>query len=214
MSLYARSVLIFSVLAGISHGQSFHTGWPQDASNNDMFSPKPEVIRGRDSVGSVSVQELERPLAGKGLKLLAKAKDLIARGDQARGMEQMRAALGEPGTEPYALSMLAAEHLKQGDFDSAIAELQSALQLMPGLAANQSNLALALASRRRPDEALPHARKALQLDPRSVKTRYVLGLILLELRQNEEAQFHLKVAAEEIPGAREVIAKFLTPVAR
>jgi Flp pilus assembly protein TadD len=212
VSTHTRIVFIFIALAGVSWGQSFsNEAFPKDASNTEMFTPKPNEIRGAGLRGSVSVQELQRPLEGKGLRMILKAKELIAKGDLARALEQMRAALREPSAEPYALAMLGTEHIRQGDLNSAIAELQAALRLMPGVAATQSNLALALAAQHRTEEALVHARKALQLDPARAKTRFVIGMILLEMRHDEEAEFHLKIAAKELPGAQSLLEKYLTP---
>lgn len=217
MSLHARSVSIFIVITGVSivngvvQAQQFKgESWPRDASNSEMAFPRPGEIRGPVSGGTVSVQELERPLEGRGLQMLLKGRDLIAHGDSARGLEQMRAALMEPSAEPYALAMLGAEHLKHGDYDAAIAELQAAVEQMPGVAASQSNLAYALFVRQRNDEALNHARKAVQLDPGRSKTRYVIGQILLQMGRREEAEFHLKRASEEVAGARALLAKLFT----
>jgi Flp pilus assembly protein TadD len=211
--LHTRSVFIFIALAGLSQSQSFsgNQPWPLDASNSEMGFAKtlPGEVHG-SAGGTVSVQELQRPLEGKGLRMLQKAKDLMARGDHARGMEQMRAALREPGAEPYAWGMLGAEHLRRGDLASAVMELQSAVNLLPGVPEHQSNLALTLAALHRNDEALVHARKAVQLNPSRPKTRYVIGVILLEMRHNEEAEFHLRLAAKEVSGAQVLLDKYLT----
>jgi Flp pilus assembly protein TadD len=204
-------VFIFFSVAGLSYGQSFKSeGWPRDASNSEIAYPKPGEFRGAGPAGTISVQELEHPLEGKGLRLLVKARDFVAQGDYMRGMEQMRAAIREPGAEPYALAMLGEEHLKHGDVDSAIAELQSAVGMLPGISAIHSNLALALGTRQRNEEALSHARKALQLDPGRAKTRFVLGQILLQMGRNTEAGFHLRIAAKEVPVAQTLLAKYFT----
>lgn len=160
------------------------------------------------------MRELERPLEGKGLRLLRTAQALLARGDKASGLEQLRVAMGDQTAEPYALAMLGNEHIKSGDFDSAIHELQASLELLPGQAANHSNLALALGARQRNEEALKEARKALQLDPGRSKARFVMGQILLQMGRAKEAEFHLKFAAEELPGARDLLARYFSPVAR
>jgi predicted Zn-dependent protease len=58
------------------------------------------------------------------------------------------------------------------------------------------------------EEGLVQARRAIQLDPGRPKTRFVLGQILLAMDRKEEAEFHLKRAAEEISGARKLLAKY------
>lgn len=178
------------------------------------FSTGPGEIRGPVGVGTISVRELERPLEGKGLRLLQKARELLARGERERGLEQLRVAMGDQIAEPYALAMLGNEHLRAGDYDSAIRELQTSLQLLPGQAGTHSNLALALGVRQRNEEAHIEARKALQLDPGRAKARFVIGQILLQMGRAKEAEFHLKLAAVDLPGARALLTKYFNPEAQ
>jgi Flp pilus assembly protein TadD len=197
-------VLIFTILAGAMVGQPLLvTRGPLDASNSEFHSA-PKAAEER---GTISVHELQRPLEGRGLKLLIKARESFARGEAVRGMEQLRAAAREQSAEPYALGMLATEHIKRGDLDTALVELQSAVALQPGIAANHSNLAYLLGVRQQNEEALVHARKAVQLEPLRCKTRYVIGQILLQMGRKEEAEFHLRRAAEEIPAARALLSR-------
>lgn len=204
MSLHTRIVLIFAILTGAMAGQPLTASRAVlDASNAEIHS-LPRVAEER---GTISVQELQRPLEGRGLKLLLKAKESFARGEAVRGMEQLRAATREQSAEPYALGMLATEHIKRGDLDTALAELETAVALQPGIAANHSNLAYLLGARQRNEEALVHARKAVQLEPLRSKARYVIGQILLQMGRKDEAAFHLRRAAEEIPAARALLTR-------
>jgi Flp pilus assembly protein TadD len=161
--------------------------------------------------GTISVRELAQPLEGNGLKMLRKAKELLAQGEVAQGMDELRSAMRDAVAEPYALAMLGGEHLKRGDFDTAIKELEEAAHLSPGMAATQSNLAYALSAKGRNEEALGAARKALQLDPGRPKIRFVLAAILMELGRWSEAEYHLRKAADENAGARKLLAKYFNP---
>lgn len=182
--------------------------------------------------GTVSVAELRDPLKGNSLRLIQKAQGLLAEGDHEHALETLRKALHDQRAMPYALGILGVEHLKSGMVDTALAELRQATHLLPGIAANQSNLAYALGLKGSPAEGIPHARKALQLMPRSARVRYVLGRLLLQRfyldataptppasaadRQSnradrgdiEEAVYHLRIAAPENPSAQALLTQF------
>lgn len=216
MPTHTRSVFILIALAGtLGAQQSFFS---KDASNSEMnlspLSSNEMRIPAATEPGTISVRELAQPLEGNGLKMILKAKDLLARGEAGQGMDALRSAMRDSAAEPYALSMLGAEHLKRGDFDSAIKELQEAVHLSPGIAATQSNLAYALVVRGRNEEALVAARKALQLDPGKSRTRFVLAQILMQMGNWSEAEFHLKKAADEVSGARTLLAKYFNHAAQ
>lgn len=207
MSTHSGSALFFILLTGVSPGQPFRG--PLDASNAEIPWTRPADIRGPAGLGTISLQEVKHPLEGKGLRLLVEAQRLVEKGERASALVQIRAAMQEPSAEPYAISMLAAEHLKQGDVVTAEQELRTAVAMLPGLAANRSNLAYALGVLQRNEEALLHARKAVQLDPANARTRFVIGRILLQLGQREEAEFHLRKAAPDHEGARKLLARDL-----
>lgn len=217
MSILSRSAPVFLILASMAPlpGQVPHEWRPSvaayDASNNPLPSNPfltQESSAGPASMGTISVRELERPLEGKGLALLLKAKDLIAKGDVEHGLEKARAAAQYPAAEPYAIGMLATEHLRQGNTGLAVSELQQATMLLPGKVELHSNLAYALGTLGRNEEALKEARMALKLDPGRAKVRFVLGQILLQMGRKEEAKFHLQKAAMEVAGARKMLAQY------
>ena len=214
MSLFRSFVpIILTLASGVPlPGQiPDRSGFPiRDASNTPIpMNPfrTQDTFQGPASMGTVSVRELERPLSGKGLELLEKAQNSIAKGDVSRGLEQARAAAKYPAAEGYALGILATEHLKARDLNAAIEELQQATMLLPGKAALHSNLAYALGLNGRSEEALKEARMALKLDPGRSKVRLVLGMILLQSGRKEEARFHLRKAAVELSGARSLLAQ-------
>lgn len=209
------NTFIFIGLSIIARGQAGFgfDGHILDASNSEMtWSAGRSLLAPTNSQpvlpGNVSIRELERPLEGKPLRLLQKAQDSLQKGDWTAATAQLHEAMKIPAAEPYALGMLGAEHLKRQDFDSAIPLLQSALNMMPGIAANHSNLAWALSVRGRNEEALKEARRATQLDPGHARYRYVLGIILLRLNQREEAEFHLRKASKEFASAGEVLKQY------
>lgn len=178
-----------------------------NADNN----PPEGAIRGDDfhspfDRASVSVQELAQPINSKRLNLLNDAQKKLAAGNTAAGMTQLRQAATDPKIEPYALSILGSEHLKQGEMAAAYEELSAAVRLLPGLAANHANFAIVLRMRGEHEQALKEAQKALQLEPGKPGVRFILAKILLILDRKEEARFHL-VRATEIPAARALLAQ-------
>jgi len=178
-----------------------------NADNN----PASGTFRGDDFHGpfdraSVSIEELSHPLNSKRLRFLSDARKQLSAGNTAAGMTQLRQAAKDPAIEPYALSILGGEHLKQGETAAAFEELSAAVRLLPGLAANHANLAIVLRMRGDHEQALKEARKALQLEPGKPSVRYIAAKILLLLGRKEEAKFHL-LRATEIPAARALLAQ-------
>lgn len=86
-------------------------------------------------------------------------------------------------------------------------ELEESVRGLPDNPATQSNLAYALVLSGHPEKALPRALRSMQLDPGNPKTRYVLAQILIKLGRVKEAKFHLTVAAEDIPGAEQLLSQ-------
>lgn len=191
----------------LSLTRSSHYAPLRDASNtefNTTFPPQQERV-GR---GTVSVQEMEHPLEGKSLELFLKAQKLLEKGDSIKAFELLQKLTTDRAAAPYAFGLLGTTHLRNGDFEAALPELDAAVAMSPGVAAFHSNLALALANRHRFEEALKESRRALQLDPGYSKYRLVAGQILLALGRKEEAEFHLRKAAADFSSARELLARF------
>jgi Flp pilus assembly protein TadD len=161
----------------------------------------------QSEAGTISVEELRNPLSGKSLRTILSAQQRLRAGERIQAREELRQAMNDPIAMPYAISMLGAEHIKTGEYDVALLELQQAVRLLPGRAENFSNLAYVLYLTGRTEEGLVEARKALQLDPIRPKTRLVLGMLLLRQGSHEaEAVVHLQAATQEIPSAHLALA--------
>ncbi len=171
---------------------------------------KAEHSTGTEAVGgTVSVEELLNPLSGKALRTILNAQRDLRSGHRDRAMESLQQALDDPGARPYAVSILAVEHLKADQLDIAVEELEEAVHLLPGHAEIHSNLAYALGRTGQYQRALSEARQALQLDPAGAKTRLVLGwILLLHAETADEGVAYLKMIAPEFPDARRALATY------
>jgi Flp pilus assembly protein TadD len=127
--------------------------------------------------GTISAEELARPVSRKGVKLLLTAKDYSQAGDHDKAIEQLCRALKERSAVPYAHSILGSEYLKTGRIADAVIELEQAVQLLPHNAPNRSNYGYALYLAGERERGEQEVRKALMLDSSNSKTRYVLNLI-------------------------------------
>jgi len=155
----------------------------------------------------VSAEELRHPLTGKSLHMILTAKQHLKSGKHELGMQALREAMTDPMAMPYAISMLATEHLTAGQVDIALGELEQAVLVLPR-PENHSNLAYTLYLKGDTERGLLHARKALQLDGGQPKTRLVLGMLLLQQGAHEtEALRQLQTAARESPSAHLVLAQ-------
>src|SRR5262245_55401044 len=128
---------------------------------------------GEQRLATISVEELENPISGKALRMLQDAqRHLRTEGQHDRGMQELRRAMQDPQAVPYAIGMLGAEHLKSGDTDLALPELEEAARLLPAHPETHANFALALCRKHQTERGLQEAKRALQLDPSRAKTRY------------------------------------------
>jgi len=101
------------------------------------------AIMSAQSIGElVSVEELRNPLTGKPLLALLTAQKHLKSGQHELGMQELQDALSDPVAMPYAISMVGVEHLKAGLLDTAIGDLEQAVQLLPGRPENRANLSL------------------------------------------------------------------------
>jgi Flp pilus assembly protein TadD len=155
--------------------------------------------------GTVSVEELRTPLVGKSLQSIITAQQHL-KSAHAKGLEELRQAMSDPIAMPYAISILGAEHIRSGEYDTAVIELQQAVHLLPR-PENLSNLAYALYLTGHIEPGLGYARESLRLDPSRPKTHLVLGILLLRLGSHDaEAVGHLQAATMEIPSAHLALA--------
>jgi predicted Zn-dependent protease len=172
-----------------------------------LFSSFAGILSAQSGGGVVTVEELRNPLTGKSLRAIVTAQEHLKAGQHERGMRELRDALSDPVAMPYAISMLGVEHLKTGQTDAALSELEQGVRLLPR-PENLSNLAYALFLKGQTERGLEEVRKALQLDGGKPKTRMVLGMLLLQQGSHDaEAVQQLQAAAQETPGAHLVLAQ-------
>jgi tetratricopeptide (TPR) repeat protein len=212
VSIRWRFALLNLVLTLVPAGAQIsaeHPFYPTPARNAPTWENEPPEIylHPRESGGSVSIEELRRPLQGDGLRRIRKAQELLRSGDRNRALELLRNAMQIEAARPYALSLLGTEHLRMGLVDEALPELEEATRLLPGNAANHNNLSFALGWKGDHARAMTEARKALQLEPGNPKARFILGALLWAAGAEKEALYHLKMAAPRNDGAKNLLAK-------
>ncbi len=172
-----------------------------------LFSSLAVTLSAQSGGGVVTVEELRNPLTGKSLRAIVAAQKDLKSGKRGRGMRELRDALSDPVAMPYAISMLGVEHLKTGQLDAALSELEQGVHLLPR-PENLSNLAYAFYLKGQTERGLEEVRKALQLDGGKPQTRMVLGMLLLQQGSHDaEAIQQLQAAAQETPGAHLVLAQ-------
>lgn len=164
-------------------------------------------LSAQTGAGVVSIEELRNPLAGKPLRAILTAQEHLKSGQHENGMQELREALKDPITMPYAITMLGVEHLKAGQLDTALNELEQAVHLLPR-PETHSNLAYAFYLTGQTERGLVEVRKAIQMDGGRPKTRLVLGMLLLQQGSHDaEAIQQLQAAAQESPDAHLVLAR-------
>lgn len=87
----------------------------------------------------------------------------------------------------------------RGQFDSAIAQYQQALEENPDYAEAHNNLGIVLSRIGRFEEALAHYRRVLELKPQSAVAHYNLGGLLADCGEITEALAHFRQAVELKP---------------
>ena len=173
-----------------------------------LFSSFAVTLAAQSGEGVVSVEELRNPLTGKSLRTILTAQEHLRSGQHERGMRELRDAMSDPVAMPYAITMMGSEHLKAGLLETAGDELVQAIHLLPR-PETYSNLAYLFYLTKQTERGLEQVRKALQMDGGQPKTRLVLGMLLLQQgAHDEEALRHLRVAAEEVPSAHLVLARY------
>src|SRR5436190_8971688 len=135
--------------------------------------------------GTVSVDQLRHPLSRKGQQLIEPGQRHAKADEHAKAILEFRRALEESSAAPYAHGLLGIEYLKLNDAPSAIVELRQAVQLLPGIAANHTNLGYALCLTGQRKWAERELREAIRLDRTSFQARYLLGLLQLDQRSRE-----------------------------
>ena len=172
-----------------------------------LFSSFAVTLAAQSEAGVVSVEEARNPLTGKSLHTILTAQEHLRSGQHERGMQELRDAMKDPVAMPYAITILGGEHVKAGQLDIALDELEQAIHLMPR-ATTYSNLAYALYLKRQTERGLEQVRKAIRMDGGKPKTRLVLGMLLLQQGSHDaEAIQNLQAAAPENPDAHLILAR-------
>lgn len=171
------------------------------------FGSAPPPESERQPAGTTSVDELRHPLSGKGQRLIESGQRYAKAGDHDRAIAEFRKGLRESASAPYACALLGIEYLRTRDFPAAVASLTEAIQYMPRLSANHSNLGYAFFLMGKRDSAERELREAVKLDNVAPQPRYLLGLLLLDQR-SEDAGRYLSLAQKILGKARLALAIF------
>ena len=172
-----------------------------------LFSSFAVTLAAQSGGDVVSVEEARNPLQGRSLHMILTAQEHPRSGQHERGMQELRDAMKDPVTMPYAITILGGEHLKAGQLDVALDELEQAVHLLPR-STSYSNLAYVLYLKKQTERGLELVRKAIRMDGGKPKTRLVLGMLLLQQGSHDaEAIRQLQAAAPENPDAHLILAR-------
>ncbi|NDZ13091.1 tetratricopeptide repeat protein [Variovorax sp. WS11] len=116
------------------------------------------------------------------------------RGDHARAIELIRAAIALNGEQFGWYSNLGNVLLLSGQKDAAAKAFEQALQLAPERADIHNNLGVLRGEQERFEDAESALRRAIALDPASAEAHANLGRVLLRLVRNDEARRCLEEA--------------------
>ena len=183
---------------------AFHDNGPELA----IKLPKSEGAR--PASGKVSVQSLLRPVPSKAQKEYVRAEKALAEGEVSGAVEHLQKAIEIFPDYLEAHNNLGTRYMIAGDFQRAMTEFKTAVDLDPKAAVPQSNLALTLVTLQRLDEAEEAAKKALALDSALPQARYALGLAAAgKGRCTVEVLEDLKAAGRVFPRARLAAARVM-----
>ena len=162
----------------------------------------------RPPAGGVSVGDLLHPPSRKAFAALAASQRLSEAGHFAAAAEQLEKATRLSPDWPYAHTNLAAQYIRLGRYEDAIAEARHAIALSRPDGADLGNIAYAEYRLNRCAEAVQSAREGLAVEPNSPKLHYILGALLaMNGATLAESIPHLELAARTLPSARTVLAQ-------
>ncbi len=124
------------------------------------------------------------------LKLQAMALLVFGRHASAHGV--FTRMLAEFPQSAYASASRAQLHMRAGEKEAAIADLRTACEAEPQVAANWYNLGYLQSQSGRPNEAEANFRSAVACNPKLDLAWYGLGLALIEQQRYDEAATALK----------------------
>ena len=143
--------------------------------------PEPAPRAEAAPAGTVSAEQLRRPLPAQARQLLQKAQRAAESGDHMSAVQQLTEALAKfPESAVWVQPLLGVELLKTDQFAAAVKSFEQAVALLPRDAVNRSNFGLSLAAVGQYDRARQELRRALELDGSNTTTKQLLGVVELE----------------------------------
>jgi tetratricopeptide (TPR) repeat protein len=161
--------LCASLHAQVSQNPPFlHLRPPDDEFDREM-SPLvpdwPEPPRAEPPAGSVSLRDLQHPIAKKALRAAFEAEQFSEAHNIPKAIEKLEKAVQIDPSYRDGHCNLGVQYARAGRFGDARAEFQKALDIGPPAAPIYANMALALIASGEMHQAQDFARKALDLDP-------------------------------------------------
>lgn len=134
-------------------------------------APRPEA-------GTVSAEQLRRPLSAQARQMLQKAQRAAESGDHVAAIQQLTDALTKfPESAVWIQPLLGIELLKTDQFAAAVKSFEQAVALLPRDAINRSNFGLSLAAVGQYERARQELRRALELDRSNTTTKQLLEVV-------------------------------------
>jgi tetratricopeptide (TPR) repeat protein len=138
-----------------------------------------------------AIGHYERAAEDFPLARFALGTELIANGNVAAGIEQLRAFVRLMPAHPAAFGahqLMASALLDRGEYEEAATELEAVLRLDPGNERAQALLGEALMRGRKASEAAVHLEQAAAVHPGNVRIRELLGHALALQHRYAEAE--------------------------
>ncbi len=156
---------------------------------------------------------VDAALAGvpdKALAYFRKAKELSAKQDYGRSVEQMKLAIEEYPGFSIAQNDLGVLYLRLGEAGNAEQAFRAALDIDPGSLDALTNLGIVLVRKESYADAVPVLRKVVEKDGQSAVGHYFLGQALANLGKFDEAAkelvFSLELGGDRMNEAHRILA--------
>jgi Tfp pilus assembly protein PilF len=143
-------------------------------------------------LGVVSAVLAAIPQAAR--ELFLKALDSAQANDNAKAIEQLKAAIALYPNFPLAFNELGVRYLKIGEIDKAAEALKSAVELSPDEFYPRLNYGVALLNQKRYAEAETQLRAALAKNGSAPTAHMYLGIVLAMQRKLDEGEKELRLA--------------------
>ena len=157
-----------SLHAQMPHSPPFLHLKPPDGFEPEMaplVPDWPEPPRAEPPAGSVSLRELQHPIAKKALRAAYEAEQFSQTHNIPKAIEKLEKAVHIDPSYRDAHCNLGVEYARAGRMTDARTEFQKALDIGPPAAPIYANLALTLIAAGEMHQAQDLARKALELNP-------------------------------------------------